>query len=228
MSSNDEPWHLNYYNYFTEVEEHFQRARGTALFCLSTLDWALVETWKNAGIPLEAVLRGIDVAFEKWREKKTKVRMINGLAYCTQAVVEEAQKMEGVVPDEPKAELEAPFTLDELKEHLQRGVAKLTRPEMAGVRDALAAALADAEQRYRKLEDLESTLSALEDKMIAIARAAQSEEDLVAARRELDFHLKPYRSKMSAPQLAMLEKQFLDRWLLERAGLPRLSLFYVR
>ena len=57
----------NYFNYFTEVEEHFQRTRGTALFLLSTLDWALLETWRNAGVPLEAVLRGIDAAFEKWR-----------------------------------------------------------------------------------------------------------------------------------------------------------------
>ena len=58
---------LNYFNYFTEIEEHFQRARGTSLFLLSPLDWALVESWKNAGVPLEAVLRGIDTAFEKWR-----------------------------------------------------------------------------------------------------------------------------------------------------------------
>ena len=60
-------WPGNYFNYFTEVEEHFQRARGSSLFLFSPLDWALIETWKDAGVPLEAVLRGIDVAFEKWR-----------------------------------------------------------------------------------------------------------------------------------------------------------------
>ncbi len=59
----------NYFNYFTEVEEHFQRARGTGLFLLSPVDWALIEAWKNGGIPLEAVLRGIDQAFEKWRAR---------------------------------------------------------------------------------------------------------------------------------------------------------------
>ena len=47
----------NYFNYFTEIEEHFQRRRGGILL-LSTLDWALIETWKDAGIPLEAALRG--------------------------------------------------------------------------------------------------------------------------------------------------------------------------
>ena len=66
----NEDWVCNYFNYFTEVEDHFQRARGTGLFLLSPLDWALIETWKNAGVPLEAVLRGIDSAFEKWRTRK--------------------------------------------------------------------------------------------------------------------------------------------------------------
>ena len=63
-------WLDTYFNYFTEIEEHFRRARGTGLFLLSPLDWALIEAWKNAGIPLEAVLRGIDAAFEKWRKRR--------------------------------------------------------------------------------------------------------------------------------------------------------------
>src|SRR5438552_17477098 len=83
----------NYFNYFTEIEEHFQRARGTSLFLLSPLDWALVETWKNTEVPLEAVLRGIDSAFEKWRAKRSRGQMVNSLAWCSQAVMTEAQRM---------------------------------------------------------------------------------------------------------------------------------------
>ena len=86
-------WKLNYFSYFTEIEEHFQRARGTGLFLMSPLDWALVESWKNAGVPLEAVLRGIDAAFEKWRSRRQKSQMINSLAYCAQAVMKEAEAM---------------------------------------------------------------------------------------------------------------------------------------
>src|ERR1700739_4069649 len=89
---------FNYFNYFTEIEEHFQRARGTSLFLLSPLDWALIETWKNSGVPLEAVLRGIDLAFEKWRAKRSRVQMVNSIAYCTQAVMEEAQRMADGAP----------------------------------------------------------------------------------------------------------------------------------
>jgi len=223
----EESWPLNYFNYFTEVEEHFQRARGTGLFLLSPLDWALIETWKNAGIPLDAVRRGIDAAFEKWRSGKQRGRMVNSLAYCTQAVIDEAQRMEGGGP--PKAvPVEAPFALEDLVRHLQQALDRLSRPETVDVANALRDLLANAGEHFANLEALEQRLSALEDKLIATLRAGQSPENLARARAELDHQLRPYRSKLTAPQLAMLEKQYLDRWLIERADLPRLSLFYLR
>src|ERR1700739_3200368 len=84
----------NYFNYFTEIEEHFQRRRGSLLL-LSTLDWALIETWREAGIPLEAVLRGIDVAFDKYdaRKSRARTRRVNGLAYCVQEVMAAVEDM---------------------------------------------------------------------------------------------------------------------------------------
>ena len=85
----------NYFNYFTEIEERFQQRRG-ALLLLSTLDWALIETWREAGIPLDAVLRGIDAAFDKYdaRQKKARMRKINGLAYCAQEVISAVEDMQ--------------------------------------------------------------------------------------------------------------------------------------
>jgi len=220
-------WPLNYFNYFTEVEEHFQRARGTGLFLLSPLDWALIETWKNAEIPLDAVLRGIDAAFEKWRAQKKRRRMVNSLAYCTQAVVEEAERMADAVTAPAKG-IDAPFPLEELRLHLQTAADAIQQPELATVRQAIEALLAEAEQYYTRLEALEQQLAALEDKMIAVARAQQNEADLIQARAGLEAQVRPYRGKMTAPQLAMLEKQYLDRWLLEKLNLPRLSLFYIK
>ena len=82
----------NYFNYFTEIEEHFQRRRGT-ITLLSPLDWALMEIWKDAGIPLEAVLRGIDAAFDKWERRPKRTRKVNGLAYCAQEVLASAEEM---------------------------------------------------------------------------------------------------------------------------------------
>ncbi len=115
VSEPEDDWRFNYFNYFTEVEEHFQQARGTSLFLLSPLDWALIETWKNAGVPLVAVLRGVDAAFEKWRSRKSKVRAINSLAYCTQEVLAAAQVMPGVAAPQPGRPAAAPFELDELQ-----------------------------------------------------------------------------------------------------------------
>jgi hypothetical protein len=227
----EEFWPSNYFNYFTEVEEHFQQARGTGLFLMSPLDWALVESWKNAGVPLEAVLRGIDEAFEKWRGRKTKTQMVNSLAYCTQAVLAQAQRMAGAGPAPVDKFPAPPFELEELRAYLAGNAAALRKreqPLLQEIAATLEALAADAEAQYRNLEDLERRLTALEEKMAAAARVAQSDDDLVAARREFDLQLRPYRSKMTAEQIAMLERQFLERRLLESSGLPRLSLFYLR
>jgi hypothetical protein len=215
----------NYFNYFTEIEEHFQRARGTGLFLLSPIDWALIEAWKNAGIPLEAVLRGIDVAFEKWRARPARARIhqVNSLAYCTQAVTAEAQAMVDGKP--PKREAAPPFQAADLSAYLQKNAQTLRDAGHQDLADSVAAL--DREDTRADLETLEQHLTAIEEKMIARLRAAASEQELFEARAALDRHLKPYRGKMSTEQLAMLERQFLDRRLLETARLPRLSLFYL-
>ncbi len=215
----------NYFNYFTEVEEQFRIARGTGLFMLSTLDWALIETWKDAGVPIEAVLRGIDTALEKWRAKRTRTHLVNSLAYCAQAVAAEAKQ----IASPAKSSMAAPpFTLDELRDYIGKNVADLRKAGYDDLAAKLEALQNEANRHYLDLESLEQTLTALEDKLIATQRARLSEDDLIAARRELDLQLRPYRGKMTAEQLTMLEKQYLDRRLLEQSNLPRLSLFYLR
>jgi hypothetical protein len=215
----------NYFNYFTEIEEHFQRARGTGLFLLSPLDWALIESWKNSGIPLEAVLRGIDAAFEKWRARPARARFqkVNSVAYCAQAVAEEAQSLAAGTP--AKREAPPPFSIGDVRAYLQRNADALRAAGQGDLADSLERL--DLEELYRDLEQLEQRLAAIEEKMIARARSAASEEALFEARRSLNQELKPYRGKMSAEQLATLERQFLDRKVIEAAGLPRLSLFYM-
>jgi hypothetical protein len=226
----DEDWVYNYFNYFTEIEEHFQKARGTSLFLLSPLDWALIETWKNAGVPLEAVLRGVDTAFQKWRSRKVKTQMVNSLAFCAQAVLTEAQLMAdaaGPAAQSVRRQAPAPFSIEELRVYLSNNAAAIATAH-AEIAAALERLAGEIEQYYDDLESLERRLTVLEEKMIAAERSRQSEEDLVEARRELDRQIRPYRGKMTADQLAMLERQYLERNLLEKAGLPRLSLFYMR
>ena len=225
----DDDWVYNYYNYFTEIEEHFQKVRGTSLFRLSPLDWALVGAWKDSGVPLEAVLRGIDAAFEKWRGRKSKIQMVNSLAFCAQAVLTEAQRMAGTAATARHRESAPPFPLDDLRDYLVHNAAAVR--QAGALYDEIACALeriaAQAETQYQDLEELERRLTVLEEKMIAAARSRQSEEQLLEVRRQLEAQLRPYRSKMSAEHLALLEKQYLERNLLEKGNLPRLSLFYL-
>ena len=216
----------NYFNYFTEIEEHFQQARGTSLFLLSPIDWALIESWKASGVPLEAVLRGIDAAFEKWRSRKSRVQQVNSLAFCAQAVLTEAQRS----PDQAPKSTPAPFPESALRGYLEanRDALRQAPAAFAPIAEVLDEILRNFEAASADLEALDQRLTVLEQKMIALARSDQSESAALALRRDLDRQLGPYRSKMSAEQLTMLEHQFLNRALLEAAGLPRLSLFYLR
>lgn len=224
----------NYFNYFTEIEEHFQRARGTSLFLLSPLDWALLETWKNSGVPLEAVMRGIDQAFEKWRSRKSRIQMVNSIAYCAQAVMKEAQRLadsgQGQAAENPEKGDASPFPPDAIRRHIEDASKAV---EQAGVdflpvKESLDQILAGLPEISSNLEELEQRLAGLEQKLVAIVRAKQTDSEALEIRQKLESHLRPWRSKMTAPQIAMLEIQYLDRAVLESAGLPRLSLFYLR
>ncbi|HLK65216.1 MAG TPA: hypothetical protein VKU19_17365 [Bryobacteraceae bacterium] len=218
---------MNYFNYYTEIEEHFQKARATSLFLLSPLDWALIESWKNSGVPLEAVLRGIDAAFEKWRARRIKTQMVNSLAFCAQAVMTEAQIMAGTAQPKARKEAAPPFPLEDLRTYLV-GNAEALPAVYEEIARSLRKLADEVELHYADLEALEQRLTVLEEKMVAAARTRQTDEEMLTSRQELDRQLRPYRGKMSADQLSMLEKQYLERHLLEKSGLPRLSLFYMR
>ena len=223
---------LNYFNYFTEIEERFQRRRGSLLM-LSTLDWALIETWHEAGLPLEVALRGIDDAFDKHDAQKLRAkgrtRKINGLAWAAQSVMQAAEAAAeaatGARPVE-KPEQESGFELARVKDYLERNAAAI---EAAGVEAAVAERLRElaAEATGENLEELDRTLSVLEEKMFAGLMAAASEDELVALREQAARELAPYRGKMGAVQIKQVQQQFLQKRLLEARGLPRLSLFYM-
>ncbi len=227
---------MNYYNYFTEVEDHFRRARNSGMFIMSPLDWALVESWKDAGVPLDAVLRGIDSAFEKYHARRRRGSTINSVAYCAQEVIRAArQKLQvrAVAAQRPRPGFEQAAVAKFLTERVAelRGLAAKESPgrevfaQTAATLEGLAAAAATG--RLDDLEEVEQRLTALEDRVVGVAAGALSESQLLALRRELDAQLKPYRRKMTSEHLSMLEQRFMRRRSLEELGLSRLSLFYV-
>ena len=232
----------NYFNYFTEIEEHFQRRRGSLLL-LSTLDWALIETWREAGIPLEVALRGIDEAFDKYetRQSKGRQRKINGLAWCAQAVMEAAEQQKEAAIGMAAAqgtEADAGFEAQRIADHLEAAAQALDSAAIAheSLREHWAASLAALALRLRamagelpgNLEDLERELSMLEEKLFATLTTHVPEELLLRFKTEAARDLAPYRSRMTAVQLRQIEQQFVHKRLLEQYQLPRLSLFYMR
>jgi hypothetical protein len=232
----------NYFNYFTEIEERFQQRRGSLLL-LSTLDWALIETWREAGIPLDAVLRGIDAAFDKYdaRQKRGRMRRVNGLAWCAQAVMEAAEELrEAAAGTAPAAStpLDSGFEHERIAAHLDIAAAALdeatvapdaSRATAARLRELAAEVRRDdpADAATRDLEALERILTVLEEKLFAALTAAAPEDLLVGLKEHAARELAPYRSRMQAAQLRQVERQFAQKQLLAHYGLPRLSLFYM-
>ena len=241
----------NYFNYFTEIEEHFQRRRGGILL-LSTLDWALIETWKDAGIPLEAALRGIDAAFDRYDQRPSKSKKVNSLAYCAQEVFAAAEEMKeaavGAAKDSTAESKEGSsgntagrgFDPTEIAAFFRKNADQLDRaplPERASITPATLARetartlrdLADdlTAKKAVRLEDVERRLTVLEEKLLAVLLAATADEELVSVRAQADRELAPYRNKMPAAQIDQLLKQYIHKRLLEKYCLPRLSLFYM-
>ena len=226
----------NYFNYFTEIEDHFQRRRGSILL-LSTLDWALIDTWREAGIPLDAVLRGIDTAFDRYDSRKHRTaRRINGLAWCAQEVLTAAEEMrEASVGAAKPATPDAGLEWERIAAHLTAAAAALKAAPLTGLAAGTAAeiaarlaVLAVLPSTAPSLEDLERSLTVLEEKLFNTLIATTPEAELTALREQSAQELAPYRRRMQALQIRQIEQQFLHKRLLEKHNLPRLSLFYMR
>ncbi len=233
---------MNYFNYFTEIEEHFQRKRGVQVL-LSPVDWALIAAWREAGIPLAAALAGMDAAFEKFESGRRRDRQRpRALVYCAPAVLEAAETMRAAAvgappaPDAAPAEAEPAFGRERIAVHLAAAAARiracpaLTPPPaaVAAVLEALARARAAlAAGAPLELEALDRLLTVLDDKLYAALLEATPVDAMVALRAETERELAPYRRQLRVEQLDLIERQFQRRRALERAGLPRLSLFYM-
>jgi hypothetical protein len=238
---------FNYFNYFTEIEEYFWRKRGAHLL-VSPLDWAIVETWQKAGIPLEAVLKGIDRAFESYARSRRAAagRQLKSLAYCVDAVLDAASEAQeahaGAGPETKNAHPAGEaFSREELRAYFQKNATRLraagekqksTQPDLNARFEETATRLDELLPLFDSpatldLEDLERRLTVFEEKLNATLSAGASEEMLLSIHRELDRSLTPYRRKMTAEQLAQLERQYVQKRLFEGFDVPRLSLFYM-
>jgi hypothetical protein len=235
----------NYFNYFTEIEEYFWKKRGSNLL-VSPLDWAIMESWQQVGVPLEAALKGIDRAFESHGRSRRAGRPMKSLAYCTDAVLEAAQEAQEAAAGGHGAteslKKEEPFSRDALRTHFEKNRMQLEEKSasLAAREPELAARLREVVQSLvtcsgilespaaLDVEDLERRLTVLDEKLHASLLQRAGDDLLLRLRREMDGQLALYRGKMRGEQIALVERQYLHKRLLEEFGLSRLSLFYLQ
>jgi len=212
---------------------------------LSTLDWALIETWREAAVPLAAVLRGIDAAFDKHDARnataKMRIRRVNGLAWCAQAVMHAVEEMQEAAvgastETTDRRQGEAPgLEHERIAAHLESCANLLRSRKLASVaQDAAAESAQHLEELATQarttppdLESLERNLVVMEEKILSALTATTPESDLLQLREQAARELAPYRARMKTEQIRQVERQFLNKRLFEKWNLPRLSLFYI-
>jgi len=248
---------LNYFNYFTEIEDTFVRRRAKHLL-LSSIDWALIESWKEMGIPLHVVLRGVEKAFDSW-ETKPRKRSIKSLLYCQEEVeAQYAEWLESRVgaqieekgdgdagPDAPDPSLpseDLPFSRSAILEHLRTAHEKITSTAQHGpaTRDAdlsetlvrAAMLLEDLEKELALAKEpdpqkLEVSLTGIERMLSEALRTWAPPDQQTALSAEIKKQLRPYRSHMEPLVYEQTFENLLLKRLREQFGVPRLSLFYL-
>ncbi len=231
---------MNYFNYFTEIEETFIRRRGRNLL-LSPLDWALIETWQERGIPLHIVLCGIERVFDSVDKQPPRKRSVKGLFYCKEEI--EAQYAEWldsqvgkttvssstfqVSSSETKSEL---FSDDVIETHLDKVLLELKtaknkfKDELRETLERVENRLAELRENFSNVETLEESLEKLDALVDDSLLHSFSTDNL---KSEIEKNLASYRNKMDAEVYQRTFDLMILKRLREQAEIPRLSLFYL-
>jgi len=241
---------MNYFNYFTEIENEFVRQRGTHML-ISPLEWNLIETWKQRGIPLQVVLRGIGSTFESRRARPQRARKINSLLYCQQeveSVYEEhraarvgANEENGHKEKKPKKNAESPFSLEAVRGYLveRQAAIEALRGRLAEADRDRGEAMTRASERLVLLieelqtstevdsEGLESELTRLEELILSSLKDGIKPLELEELRRAGASQLRRFRQGMDPAIYEQTLDNFVAKGLRDRFLVPRLSLFYL-
>ncbi|CAN5281798.1 hypothetical protein BH20ACI2_BH20ACI2_23700 [soil metagenome] len=224
---------LNYYNYFTEIEETFVRRRGKNLF-LSPLDWALIEAWQDRGIPLHIVIRSIESVFDVFDKQPAGTRTIKSLLYCREEI--EAQYTEWAAAHAGRSEADeshedSQYSTETIKEHISGSIGRLGAVEADALAEDIGRATARLRELYEALtDDLETVDGTLGDIEKMLDRGMLANWDRVhlkALEKEVAGQLRAYKSEMDADSYKNTFDLMLLKRLREEAGIPRLGLYYL-
>jgi hypothetical protein len=248
---------MNYFNYFTEIEEEFVKRRGSHML-VSPLDWSLMETWQQRGVPLHIVLRGINSSFDTHDQHPFRGRRVNSLFYCQQEVeasfleycesrvgsnglpAEKGDGANGKEESNGKKEGDSSFTQAALIDYLNEHRETLQRLSDKHSSDpALSETFARTSMRLEQIiddlktahnpspESLEVDLTMIEEVILDGLRESAGEERLKQIEREGNHQLQAYRQSMEREIYQQTLDNFIARRLREAYRIPRLSLFYL-
>lgn len=222
---------LNHFDYFTEIEETFVRLRGRQMI-ISPIDWALIDQWKDRGIPLHIVLRAIETVFRAYHQRSGNKQAVNSLAYCRPEVESQFAAWQTSQVGKSATSNDAPQTItrETAAAHIKNVIAALRAVEMPelqdgiiytlGLLDALESSLPD------DIEAIDSALVAVEDYLATAMLDGWPADDLDRLKKEIAAQLDGY-----GPSDEQDRQRTFDLMLLKQmrdiAGVPRLSLFFL-
>ncbi len=222
---------MNYYNYFTEIEDTFVRRRGKHLL-LSPLDWALIESWQDRSIPLHVVLRAIESVFDVF-DKSKSVRTIKGLMYCREEVEAQfAEWSERQIGKSDNSEIQkTEFSCEQIERHINHAVEKLSSPESQALSEDFSRAVARLNELLTDLTDdyeaVDGSLADIEKLLDRSLLENTKAEKLNIIKKNAANELKAYRSGMEKQAYDDTLKLMVLKKLREEADIPRLGLFYL-
>ena len=223
---------MNYFNYFTEIEETFVRRRGKHLF-LSPLDWALIEVWQDRGIPLHIVIRSIESVFDVFDKLPAGTRTIKSLFYCREEI--EVQYNEWLSSQIGKSEDSVTaveqFSTDMVTAHIDGSIAALKAVPLGELKEDIARATSRLEELADDLtsdfETVDKTLGDIEKLLDRAMLANWEPEHLKLIKKEIGGQLREYKAEMEAESYKSTFDLMLLKRLCEEANVPRLGLFYL-
>ncbi len=228
---------INYFNFFTEIEDFFLKKRKKGIL-ISPLDWTLIETWKEMGIPLHIVLRGIERAFTTFQKREKKFSRINSLFYCNQAVMEEFEKYilsmdGGDFSEEETEEVRDENILGEklknlLNEQL-KSLETLKKDDIGEelferVKGRVSSLIEEVSGKELDLDNVERSLKEIDELMVKYLERISTSELLREIKKEVNRDIRKYRSELPKKMVNKIKEKYFQKKLKEKYGLRDFSI----
>jgi hypothetical protein len=219
------------------------------------MDWHLIASWRNAGVPLNVVLRGIDIAMDGYYDRHTRsMSKVNSLCYCHDAVMEayagHLESRVGETPPEAAAGDDAADSPDSKEEEFGKDAISTFLSEKISEIESLIAKqyecrapenLSRVLARLREItldvqsgsrldtEAIERDISILDNLLCEelLARLDEKENELWKQEAKNDKILKVYKKQLPKEKYEKMRENFFRDKVRKKFHVGELSLFRV-